>query len=235
MNVSYGVILIKFNKYENEILMINRKNSLCYIDFLRGKYKTNNLDYINKLVSRMSISEINNIKTKEFDYLWKTLWNIQENNYKDKKEYILSLNIFEKIKQLINYNNIGYSDSEWEIPKGKKHKNETNKETACRELEEETNIKSNDYKIIQNIVPLIEKFKGENNINYTNIYYFGICNNDSNIFFNKNNKDQINEIKDLSFLSKKNAIDKLRDYNLSKKNIILNTFEFINNSNFIIK
>ena len=121
MNVSYGVILIKFKKYEKEILMINRKNSLCYIDFLRGKYKVNNLDYINKLVSRMSVNEINNIKTNNFDYLWKTLWNIQENNYKNKKEYIISSNKFNKIKPLINYN-IGYSDSEWEIPKGKKKK-----------------------------------------------------------------------------------------------------------------
>tara|TARA_Y100001958_G_C21247647_1_gene579261 strand:+ start:2692 stop:3399 length:708 start_codon:yes stop_codon:yes gene_type:complete len=235
MNVSYGVILIKINNDDKKILMINRKNSLCYIDFMRGKYKMNNLDYINKLISRMSIDEINNIKTKNFDYLWRTLWNIPEkNNYKTKKEYIISYNKFTKIKPFINYD-IGFSDSEWEIPKGKKKKNETNKEAACRELEEETNIKSDDYEIVENIVPLIEKFKGEDNNNYTNIYYFGICNNDSNIFFNKDNQDQINEIKDLGFLSKEDAIKKIRDYSFSKKQIILDTFEFINNTNFTIK
>ena len=235
MNVSYGVILIKIDNDDKKILMINRKNSLCYIDFMRGKYKMNNLDYINKLISRMSIDEINNIKTKNFDYLWRTLWNIPEkNNYKTKKEYIISYNKFTKIKPFINYD-IGFSDSEWEIPKGKKKKNETNKEAACRELEEETNIKSDDYEIVENIVPLIEKFKGEDNNNYTNIYYFGICNNDSNIFFNKDNQDQINEIKDLGFLSKEDAIKKIRDYSFSKKQIILDTFEFINNTNFTIK
>ena len=235
MNVSYGVILIKIDNDDKKILMINRKNSLCYIDFMRGKYKMNNLDNINKLISRMSIDEINNIKTKNFDYLWRTLWNIPEkNNYKTKKEYIISYNKFTKIKPFINYD-IGFSDSEWEIPKGKKKKNETNKEAACRELEEETNIKSDDYEIVENIVPLIEKFKGEDNNNYTNIYYFGICNNDSNIFFNKDNQDQINEIKDLGFLSKEDAIKKIRDYSFSKKQIILDTFEFINNTNFTIK
>lgn len=234
MNVSYGVILIKLDKYEKKILMINRKNSLCYIDFMRGKYKMNNLDYVNKLISRMSNSEIINIKTNNFDNLWKSLWNIQDDNYKNKKEYIISHNKFLKIKPFLNYN-VGFSDSEWEIPKGKRKKHETNKDAACRELEEETNIKSDDYKIIENIVPLIEKFKGEDNNNYTNIYYFGICNNDSNIFFNKDNIDQINEIKDLGFLSEEDAINKIRDYSFSKKKIILDTFEFINNTNFIIK
>ena len=38
-NISYGVILIKKEENENKILMINRKDSLCYIDFIRGKYK----------------------------------------------------------------------------------------------------------------------------------------------------------------------------------------------------
>ena len=84
-NISYGVILIKKEENENKILMINRKDSLCYIDFIRGKYKLNNLEYINKLFSRMSKEEIENIKTQEFSKLWKSLWNIKNNNYLTKK------------------------------------------------------------------------------------------------------------------------------------------------------
>ena len=91
-NISYGVILIKKEENENKILMINRKDSLCYIDFIRGKYKLNNLEYINKLFSRMSKEEIENIKTQEFSKLWKSLWNIKNNNYLTKKEYIISNN-----------------------------------------------------------------------------------------------------------------------------------------------
>ena len=48
---------------------------------------------------------------------------------------------------------------------------------AKRELEEETNIREEDYELIKNISPIIENFKGENNINYRNIYYVGICKN----------------------------------------------------------
>ena len=236
-NISYGVILIKNEKDKNHILMINRKDSLCYIDFIRGKYKLTNAKYINKLLSRMSKSELENIKKEEFGLLWKNLWNIPDNNknYKNKKEYIISDNKFNKIKKSLNLDIIGYNNSEWELPKGKKNKNESNKDAACRELEEETNIKSEDYILLQNLVPLTEKFVGENNIVYTNIYYFGICLNDSNIFLNKENKEQINEIKDVKFFSKEEAIEKIRDYNLSKIDIIKNTFDFIDNTNFEIK
>ena len=235
-NISYGVILIKKEKNENKILMINRKDSLCYIDFIRGKYKLNNLEYINKLFSRMSKEEIENIKTQEFSKLWKSLWNIKNNNYLTKKEYIISNNKFYKIKKKYNFNNIiGYNNSEWEIPKGKKNNIETNKAAACRELEEETNINQDDYKLIQNLIPLTEIFIGENNIIYKNIYYFGICLNSSNIFINSKNKEQINEIKDVQFFTKEEAINKIRDYNTTKKDIILNTFDFIDNPNFEIK
>ena len=41
MNTSYGVILFKIENEKKKILMINRKDSLCYIDFIRGKYKGN--------------------------------------------------------------------------------------------------------------------------------------------------------------------------------------------------
>lgn len=236
-NISYGVILIKNEKDVNKILMINRKDSLCYIDFIRGKYKLNNEIYLDKLLSRMSKIELENIKNKDFKVLWKNLWNISDSdkNYQNKKEYILSNNKFNKIKNSLNLDSSNYNNSEWELPKGKKNKNESNKEAACRELEEETNIKPEDYILIQNMIPLTEQFVGENNIVYTNIYYFGICLNDSNIFLNKKNKEQINEIKDVKFFSKEEAIKKIRDYNLSKIDIIENTFDFIDNTNFEIK
>lgn len=235
MNTSYGVILFKIEKGKNKILMINRKDSLCYIDFIRGKYKLNDLEYIDKLFSRMSNNEINNIKNKSFEELWKTLWNIKDNVSK-KKEYKLSEKKFNKIKNTYNFPISNYDNSEWEFPKGKKNNsNETNKIAACRELEEETNIKKNDYKLINNIIPISEIIYGENNINYKNIYYMGLCLNESNIFINNKNIDQVNEIKDVKFLEKEEAISLIRDYNISKVNIINNIFNLIENHNFEIK
>lgn len=235
MNTSYGVILLKIEDKKKKILMINRKDSLCYIDFIRGKYKLYDLEYIDKLFSRMSNNEIDNIKNKSFEELWINLWNIKEDVLK-KREYKLSEKKFNKIRNMYNFPVSNYNNSEWEFPKGKKNNsNETNKIAGCRELEEETNIKKNDYKLINNIIPISEIIYGENNINYKNIYYTGLCLNDSNIFINNKNIDQINEIKNVKFLEKEEAIGLIRDYNISKVNIINNIFNLIENHNFEIK
>ena len=47
----------------------------------------------------------------------------------------------------------------------KQRKNyENNKECAMREFKEETNIDKSNYKLINNIIPLIEEYKGINKV-----------------------------------------------------------------------
>ena len=234
---SYGVLLFLLDK-ESKIIMIQRKDSLCYIELLRGKYSLHNIDRIKLLLNRMSRIEIENIKTKDFDTLWTNLWlinNVKETKYM--KEYIQSKQLFNKLKEcneineFIETNKFNYEDSEWEFPKGKKNTNEKNYECAKRELCEETNIHYNDYSIIKNISPIIENFKGENNINYRNIYYLGICKNTNNLRINKNNRYQISEIKNVSICTKEDAKNKIRDYNTTKIELIDKVFNFIDNYN----
>ena len=65
-----------------------------------------------------------------------------------------------------------------------------------KEVKEETNIKSEDYELIENVLPIIENFTGENDIRYRNIYYIGVCKNTDNIRVNSENIHQKNEIRD---------------------------------------
>jgi len=234
---SYGVLLLDIKK-EPKIVMIQRKDSLCYIEIIRGKYDINNIDKIKLLLNRISKKEIENIKKKSFDELWKDLWLINDiDQTKYMKEYISSKRLYYSLKEnkeldyYINNNTFVYEDSEWEFPKGKKNinKNEKNYDCAKRELCEETNIHINDFKIIKNISPIIEDFIGENNIKYRNIYYIGICNNINNIKINKENKDQITEIKDVSLLTYEEAKKKIRNYNNTKIEILDKIFDFIKN------
>ena len=55
--ISIGIITIRFNEEKNcyEYLLICRKDSLGYIDFLRGKYPLYNEKYILRLINEMSI------------------------------------------------------------------------------------------------------------------------------------------------------------------------------------
>ena len=65
--LSCGIILCK--KYEDiyKVLMINRKDSLCYIDFVRGKYNLMDLDYIQILINKITIGEKHRLLIKSFD------------------------------------------------------------------------------------------------------------------------------------------------------------------------
>ena len=52
---SYGILLFKFERNVPKILMINRKDSICYFEFIRGKYDINNINYMNTLRNKVSL------------------------------------------------------------------------------------------------------------------------------------------------------------------------------------
>ena len=59
---------------------------------------------------------------------------------------------------------------------GRRNTGEEDRDCAIREFTEETNITPDKYKLINNIVPLTEEYKGINNVNYKHVYYIGKIN-----------------------------------------------------------
>ena len=56
--MSYGILLYDNTDKNNvKIVMIERKNTISFIEFMRGKYNIDNNEYILKLFDRMNISE----------------------------------------------------------------------------------------------------------------------------------------------------------------------------------
>jgi len=231
---------IIFRDDNDKVLMIQRKDSLCYIDFLRGKYDYKNLNYMQILIDKCSIDEKSRLLNLSFDKLWKDLWLLKDDLILN-DDYIKCLSRFNIIKEgvIINNNKINieyliknshynYPCSEWEFPKGRRNINENNFECAKREFNEETNYNTKDYDIINNLSPFIEEFTGENRVRYKYIYYIGKLKNKGKIpQLDPNNKDQITEIKNIKWLSKKEALDKLRDYHHSRYKLIHKVFDLI--------
>ena len=239
---SYGVILYKIKDKIPHILMINRKDSLCYIDFLRGKYNPYNVEYIQILVNKFNIIEKQKVLNYSFRKLWADLWLLNEDEIKLNNDYYKGENKFNIIKngftrnkktfnleELIKSSNTSYESPEWEFPKGRKFKNETNKKCAIREFEEETGIKKQQYKLFYNMKPLSESYIGENKIKYVHIYYIGILINDHIPKINPNNKDQSLEISDIRLLTYEDSLNIIRNYHKTRENIIHNIFKFIQN------
>jgi hypothetical protein len=55
---SYGIILFRSSPIGLQFLMIRRKDSFGYIDFIRGKYTPYNVNQIQKLIDEMSTDVI---------------------------------------------------------------------------------------------------------------------------------------------------------------------------------
>ena len=229
--LSYGIALLNDN---DEIVMIERKDSISYIEFIRGKYKLENPGYIQLLFDRMSVFEKEILLNNKFSTLWNNLW---YSSISTNKDYIKSLNKFMDldIRNFVNNSTMNYLNNEWEIPKGRRNLNETDLQCAKREFQEETNILPNQYSLLKT-VPFEEEYTGSNNIVYKNIYYLGkIKDNNYNLFINKKNKDQISEVSAIKWFSRNECSIRIRDYSNYKLKVVEEIFNFIySNKNNII-
>ena len=65
--LSMGVIAYRIVKNKYEYLMIRRRNTLGYVDFIRGKYSLNNELYLKRIVDVMTDKELNDIMMVSFE------------------------------------------------------------------------------------------------------------------------------------------------------------------------
>lgn len=222
--------LYNFNKisyfYKNiKFLMICRKHSLNYIEFIRGRY--NSHESAMKMISLMAKNEVNKILENEFDYLWNSLW--LDNCKTHLKEFKKSKNKFYNFKtqdniDIIKNMDLIYEDPEWCFPKGRKNIFENSVDCAIREFKEETNHELDFDNICKNIIPIEEIYQGTDNNDYRNIYYltFNVIPNESNF---KNN----NEVSKIKWVNYFEALELLRPYYSSKRELINKIFMFLTN------
>lgn len=223
--------LSKMNIFNDKIkfLLVQRKHSLNYIEFIRGLYNEDDMTKLTEIFNYMSNNEIQSIKNNDFDYLWNSLWEKTARKKIYMKEYNCSKKKFNYIKENGNLEvlcNIvsNYDTPEWEIPKGRKNNNETNIQCAKREFYEETGINDNEYDVLNRVQNIHDDFKGTNNKLYKHIFYTGIYNN-KNTINNINN----NEIEKIEWFKWSDAICKIRPYYKNKINIINQLFFLIMN------
>lgn len=223
----------KFNKLK--FLMISRKHSLGYVEFIRGRYKPKNIQGLIYMFKQMTNEEIQRIGSKSFEELWDEFWGDSKKN-KHGSEYTESKNNFDQLKNKIGVelalnfytSNITakYEISEWGFPKGRKNKGESDMDCAVREFCEETSLDKTDIQL--NSKTIVENLIGTNGIKYRHIYYLAEIKTTKDIkTFFKNSKN--NEIGDINLFTYDEANSMIRDYHVEKKNIITNIFmEFLN-------
>lgn len=224
---SIGVIALRIINNKYEVLLIKRKDSLAFVDFMRGKYNLEDKDYIINLLNNMTVSERNLIKTNEFTDIWLYLWNYNNNSYKSEEK--LSKQKLEMLKtgfdncgdlynlnDLINLCNKNYSEPEWGFPKGRRNFQERDIICGLREFEEETGYNKNNIDIIHNIYPFEEIFTGSNYKSYKHKYFLGIINKTCE----PENEFQIYEISKIEWIDLEYAKNYFRNQNYEKIKIL---------------
>ena len=208
-------------------LLICRKDTLGYVDFIRGKYPLYNMNYIQNLINEMTIEEKTRILNKDFKDLWSGLWgnfsgqqySCEEKNSNQKlqqiKEGIFIENELYDLKRLIENSNTNWILPEWGFPKGRRNYQENDIKCASREFVEETGFQESDFIIIKNVLPFEEIFMGSNFKSYKHKYYLAFMGGESTM-----NNFQKSEVSKMKWVSLEESLALIRPYNIEKKDLI---------------
>jgi 8-oxo-dGTP pyrophosphatase MutT (NUDIX family) len=235
---SYGIILCRPSNKGIQFLMIRRKDSFGYIDFIRGKYSPYNIEQLQHTINEMSVIEKNQIITEPFNKLWAMMWGNTSSENQFRNEESISVKKFELITNGVYINNVKYTlrdlveksdtawtETEWEFPKGRRNPQERDLDCGLREFEEETGYSQNSIAIVENILPYEEIFIGSNHKSYKHKYFLAYMNQ-----YNNQEKDDIinlqnyqrSEVSKLEWKTFDECLKSIRPYNLEKKKIITN-------------
>jgi len=259
---SYGVIMVRpqsgfdiastlasnsglvtgMENQELEFLLIQRRDSLGFIELMRGRYKVTDIDYIRLHMNGITESERKKYCDGPFEDLWNGMWGL-DHSHLYKNEYETAKGKWEQIhkgvtdatgKLWTSYDisktcEPAFSTPEWGFPKGRRDSQESDYVCAMREMFEETGVKECDVIPIQNLEPLIESFFGSNHVHYCHKYYLVWVPRDITIEFDTGNENMRKEIGDLRWMSLEDSLSHIRPKNVEKREVLLRAASIFRN------
>lgn len=232
--MSYGVIAIKPTLVEGHIepryLMIRRKDSLSYVEFLRGKYKLTNHAYIQLLCNEMTSMERERLLTIPFTDLWYALWNGQHTR-QFRNESDVAQSTFntlrdvgdsegKKLSAYIAACTHVYTEPEWGFPKGRRNIHESDLRCAVREWREETGLLDSSLQILAGERPCEEEYTGSNGIPYKQMYFLGVCPSKTTVELTAENIVMMREIGGIGWYTLEEALTLIRATNPVKRELL---------------
>ncbi len=224
---SIGIIVFRKNKGVNEYLMVCRKDSFGYSDFIKCKFPIIDDTYLLSLINEMTIYE----KQKLLNFSNNVLNNVDDvSGLNSLEKKILFINSELKnngynvnLCDLIKKSDTCWSNPEWGFPKGRRNSLEKDLDCAIREFEEETGYSRNSMKLVENIIPYEEIFVGSNYKNYKHKYYISYMDKIDNT-----SKFQRSEISNMEWKTYDECLKSIRHYNFEKINILNNINKVLN-------
>jgi 8-oxo-dGTP pyrophosphatase MutT (NUDIX family) len=196
---SFGMIVFRTTGPEPEVLMIRRKDTFGFIDFMRGKYVPGHRAHLLHMLNEMTVDERHRLQTWSFAALWHSLWHAPHEVFVPSEtdlvlgemthtysEQTHSHHKFAQLKEgvttptqstpirletVMEECTTHWLEPEWEFPKGRRNGQERELECALREFEEETGLSRQDVDVVDNVLPLEELFIGSNHKAYRHKFF----------------------------------------------------------------
>jgi 8-oxo-dGTP pyrophosphatase MutT (NUDIX family) len=207
-----------------EYLMIQRKDSLAFVEFVRGKYSLDDVPYMRKMMMNMTGGERSRLGI-DFDELWKSVWGelpirSHKHDYENSKEKYNIMMENNLLNLLLEETKTEFVEPEWGFPKGRRNPGEDDVVCAMREFYEETGLTKHSYSLLKFMEPLEESFFGTNRIHYSHKYYLAICASNQEVALNENNHYMVREIGNIGWFSLEDALSKIRSENVEKREML---------------
>lgn len=227
---SFGVIAFKFINDIPHYLLICRRDSLAFVEFMRGKYTLDNRSYIQLLMNNMTIDERVRLQTQSFDVLWNNVWNGQ-NTRQYRNEYEAAQRTFETLKhtgdiygrlmsKYIDDTHTVWTEPEWGFPKGRRgNTRESELKCALREFTEETGIPNKVLHVLQES-SFIEEYTGTNGIRYKQVYMLAGCKPNIHATVQPNNHIMNREVGNIGWFTYEFAHARIRETNKEKRTML---------------
>ena len=222
-----------------KVLLVQRRNTIGLIEFIRGKYKLDNPNYIIKLFNMMTFDEKRMFREYDsFDMLRTIIGLKREFNYRG--EYADAKSKFNTLRDdprgnqihaLLDKSYTKWSSPEWGLPKGRRSNKEYDIECAIREFVEETGVKYKNINVYRNIKPLEEIYKGINGVIYKHTYFIAdikdTIESHENITYIEKGGYLNSEVSNVKCFTLTECQKIIRPYYLSKLNVIKKGFQII--------
>lgn len=200
--ISFGVALCRRRAGKIEVLLVCKRYTYAYGDFVNGKYNSNDNDAIIKLLNQMTIDEKLDLLSLNFQQIWYRIWfyaKVNTSHYyvaKNKFETTFAMDQGKRLLDLISKST--HSPRIWEIPKGRRKKYEPSIHCAIRELQEETGIGKKSYQIFPRASRTVAFIS--NGHKYINTYFIAYAKYNIDVRLNFRSRDQLDEVSDMQWM-----------------------------------